>query len=139
MPIALPKVKSMTKLIQVRKLAAVDMVSLGTRVIVVEYALGVALPLILGIASLRARLGPALSPGQVGLGVWLVTIALNYVPLLLYAVSMARSGTVRSEGEPELAHVRRYAIQQAIILVPLFVVILALVQERMRRHMGEVR
>jgi hypothetical protein len=112
------------------------MVWLGTRVIVAEYALGVALPLALGIVSLRAGLtAPTPSVWQVGLGIWLVTIALNYIPLLLHAVSLARSGMVKEEGEPELTHARRYGIQQVIILVPLLVVILALVQEP-RRHVA---
>ena len=43
-------------MIEVRKLTAVDMAWLGTRVIVTEYALGVMLPLGLGIVSLCAAL-----------------------------------------------------------------------------------
>jgi len=124
-------------MIEVRKLAAVDMAWLGTRVIVTEYALGVMLPLVLGILSLRAGLAQQdLVNWQTILGTWLVTISANYVPLFLYAVAIARAGTVQEEGRPEFAHAGRYGIQQAIILVPLFVVLLALVQERMRRKHG---
>jgi hypothetical protein len=124
-------------MIEIRKLAAVDMAWLGTRVIVTEYALGVILPLILGILSIRAGLAQLdLLNWQTILGIWLVSISANYIPLFLYAVAIARAGTVREEGLPEFAHAGRYRIQQAIILVPLFVVLLALAQERKRRKRG---
>jgi hypothetical protein len=121
-------------MIEVRKLAAVDMAWLGTRLIVTEYALGIILPLALGILSLRAGLAQEDKANwQTLLGIWLVTISANYVPLFLYAVVITRAGTVREEGQREFAHAGRYGIQQMIILVPLFVVILALAQERKRR------
>jgi hypothetical protein len=123
------------RLIEVRKLAAVDMAWLGSRLIVTEYALGVVLPLALGLLSLVRGLGEAEPANwQVGFGIWLVTIAANYVPLFLYALAMARAGTVQEEGLPEMQHARRYSIQQVMILVPLFVVGLALIQERGRRN-----
>jgi hypothetical protein len=124
-------------MIEIRKLAAVDMAWLGTRVIVTEYALGVMLPLVLGILSLRAGLAQQdLVNWQTILGSWLVTISANYVPLFLYAVAIARAGTVREEGLSEFALAGRYGVQQAIILVPLFVVLIALIQERKRRKHG---
>jgi hypothetical protein len=43
-------------MINIRKLAAIDMAWLGTRVIVAEYTLGVILPLILGLLSIRSGL-----------------------------------------------------------------------------------
>src|SRR6516164_4009607 len=118
-------------MIELRKLAALEMAWLGARVIVTEYALGVMLSLVVGIFSLRAGLGQQdLVNWQTILGTWLVTISANYVPLFIYAVVIARAGTVQKEGLPEVAHAARYRIQQAIILVPLFVVLLALIQER---------
>jgi hypothetical protein len=124
-------------MIEVRKLAAVDMAWLGTRVIVTEYALGVMLPLVLGILSLGAGLAQQdLINWQTILGTWLVTISANYVPLFLYSVIIARAGSAQREGRPEFAHAGRYGIQQAIILVPLFVVFLAFAQERQRRKHG---
>jgi len=125
------------KIIEVRKLAAVDMAWLGARIITAEYALGILLPLALGIFSLRAGLGASRpSLWQVGLGVWLLGIACNYVPLFLYAVSIGRAGTLKAEGEPEIAHAPRYGAQQVMILVPLLVVALALMQESSRRRHG---
>jgi hypothetical protein len=123
-------------MIEIRKLAAVDMAWLGTRVILAEYALGVLLPAILGVISIRGGMSDT---GQIGfgttLGFWLIGIAANYVPLFIYAVLIARAGTAKAEGEPEIAHARRYGLQQVIILVPLLVVIVALVQERRRARL----
>lgn len=115
----------MPKLIEVRKLAAVDMAWLGPRIIIIEYAAGVILPLALGFLTLRST--------QTLLGVWLLTIAANYVPLLLYAVSIARLGSVEAEGGPEIKHARRYGFQQVIILVPCLVILIAIVQEIQRQ------
>ena len=106
----------------------------GARVVVTEYALGVMLPLVLGILSLRAGIAQQdWANWQTILGMWLVTISANYVPLFIYAVAIARAGTAQEEGLPEFAHAGRYGIQQAIILVPFFVDLLALIQERKRR------
>ena len=124
-------------MIELRKLAALEMAWLGARVIVTEYALGVMLSLVVGIFSLRVGLAQQdLVNWQTILGAWLLTISANYIPLFLYAVAIARAGTVREEGLPEFAQAGRYGIQQAIILVPLFVVFLAFAQERQRRKHG---
>lgn len=121
-------------MISIRKLAAVDMAWLGARVILAEYALGIVLPLALGALSLRSGLSSEARVGwQVVMGVWLVGIAANYIPLFIYAVLIARAGTVKQEGSPELARARRYGLQQVVILVPLLVVVIALVQEGRRR------
>lgn len=123
-------------MISICKLAAVDMALFGTRIIVTEYALGVVLPLVLGLLSVRAGLfGPVRIGWEAALGVWLLGIALNYIPLFLYALDIARTGSAREEGRPEFAHAARYGIQQLMILVPLLVVILALAQEgRLKRQ-----
>ena len=98
---------TMTRIVEVRKLAAVDMAWLGTRIIVVEYAFGVVAPLALGIQTLRHTwLASSPSTSQLVLGFWLLGIATNYVPLFLYAVSLARSGTAKAEGAPELPRAR---------------------------------
>jgi hypothetical protein len=66
---------------------------------------------------------------EVVLGVWPVTIAMNYIPLFIFALLIARAGTAREEGQPEIVHAKRYGVQQVIILVPFLVVALALMQE----------
>ena len=117
-------------MINIRKLAAVDMAWLGTKVIVTEYALGVILPLGLGLLSVRAALrGGSILSWEGALGVWLVGIGLNYIPLFIYSVLIARAGTAKKEGQPEFARARRYGVQQVIILIPLLVDVLAVIQE----------
>lgn len=111
--------------LNVRKLVALDMTFLGTRVIVAEYAVGVVLGLGIGILSLLR--------GVYWLGVPLLWIALNYVPLFLHSVDLARRGTARQEVAAELADLRNarsYSYRQLWILVPFAVVLLALAQRR---------
>ena len=101
------------------------MTFLGTRVIVGEYAAGVLLCGALGILSV--------SKHSLILGLPLLWIALNYVPLFLHSVDLARRGTARQEVAPELAdqrEARSYSLRQLWILVPLAVDVLALLQLR---------
>jgi len=119
-------------MINIRKLAAVDMAFHGTRFIVAEFALGVVLPFILGLLSLRSGLHIAFT-WQVVIGIWLMTIAANYIPLFIYSVLIAKAGSVKEEGQPEIANAKRYGIQQMIILVPFMVVVVAIVQELRQR------
>lgn len=120
-------------MINIRKLAAVDMVLNGTRFILAEFAIGIVLPLILGFVSLRAGLfGAVPIVRQIVLGLWLIGVAVNYIPLFIYAVIIARRGTATEEGQPELAHIKRYTVQQAMIFIPFFVAVLAILQESRR-------
>jgi len=103
---------------------------LGERVIVAEYVAGVVLPLALGLITLRSSfLSAHPFSWPTLLGFWLVTIAANYIPLFIYAVSLMRSGTVNAEGQPEIKNARSYGIQQVMILVPFLIVAIALIQE----------
>jgi hypothetical protein len=119
--------------IEIRKLAAVDMVWLGQRIVVGEYALGVLLPFALGLWSIRVG-WQAHGIWQAVVGAWLMSISANYVPLFLYASSIMRAGTVEREGRAELARAKRYGVQQTMILVPFMVVSVALVQEWRRNR-----
>lgn len=118
-------------MISIRKLVAVDMALHGARFILAECALGVILPLVLGLLSVRAgTINLARLGWETALGFWLVGAAANYVPLLIYAILITRGRTIQAEGGPELARVKRYSVQQVIILVPFLVVVVALIQER---------
>jgi len=122
----------------IRRLVAVDMAWLGAPFILAEYALGVMLPFILGTLSMRAGLfGRTPAAWQTIMGFWLVTIAMNYVSLFIYAVLIARGRSVKEEGMAELKNAKRYGTQQLIILVPFAVVIAALLQEQSRRSRTE--
>ncbi len=117
-------------MINIRKLAALDMLLHGARLIQAEFGIGILVPVLLGARLLWAGRLPAVSSGwDVAVGVWLIGMAANYIPLFIYAVLIARGGTVRAEGEPELQRVKRYTIQQMIIFVPFLVAALAILQE----------
>jgi len=62
-------------------------------------------------------------------------IALNYVPLLVIAIDLARRGTARQEAADVLAdprQIRQLGIRQLWILVPFAVVLFAFLQRRPR-------
>ena len=113
-----------------RKLAAIDITFLGSRFIIAEFAGGVLLCLALGTFVLFR----AASFWQFALGVYLISLGVNYVPMLIYAVAITRGRSARAEMADELndkrramAKYRRYSI---ILLIPLLVPIVALRQRR---------
>lgn len=121
-------------MIDIRKLAAMDMALHGTRLITAEYAIGVVFPLVLGLLSIRSILVAGARIGWQLLAVaWLVGIAVNYIPLVIYAVIIGHAGTAQAEGRPEFGRAKRYNIQQLLLLVPFLVAAVALMQERRRR------
>jgi hypothetical protein len=70
---------------------------------------------------------------QIALGVWLVGIAANYVPLLLYSIAITRQGAARTEGQSEMPRLGRYRVQQSMLIVPFLAFAVAIVQKRRRR------
>ena len=121
--------------LDVRKLAALDMAVHGTRFIVVEFGVGVAGCLILGGLSVAAGLRSG-ATWELLLGLGLLWIAVNYVPLLIHAIDLARSGTARQEAANEIEHpelIRRYTFRQLWILVPLAIVIMDVAQRTRSR------
>jgi hypothetical protein len=124
-------------MIDVRKLAALDMALHGRRLIVAELALGAIGGVVGGVWTIGQGIERGdISYSHVAFGIWLVGIGLNYVPLLLHALTLLRPGAVEEEGRPELPYVRRYNVQQMIVFVPLLVVAAAAVQEVARRRSG---
>ncbi|MDG6926628.1 MAG: hypothetical protein JRN09_08745 [Nitrososphaerota archaeon] len=122
---------SQGRFINVRKLAALDLHFRGTRRIIVEFGLGAFGSGALGLVALL--FGDMKSPFVIWLGVYLLLLGVDYVPLLAYGVSIARSGTAQEEIREELAdfaHSRwKYGLQQTLLMVPLFIPALALWQE----------
>ena len=93
-------------MIDVRKLAAIDLHFLGPRIILAEFGLGVPIMLALGILSLRVGLFRTHALWQITLGVYLLLLGLNYIPMLWCAVDIARRGTAVTELGDELHDVR---------------------------------
>jgi hypothetical protein len=112
-----------------RKLAAIDIVFLGSKFIIAEFAGGVLLCIGLG-ALVLFRGGGAF--GQSALGLYLISLGINYVPMLIYAVAIARSGSASAELGNELDNKRiamaKYRRQSVMLLVPLLVPIVALLR-----------
>ena len=126
--------------INVRKLAALDIVLHGPKFILIEFGLGVFGCAALGLFSTYLGLfpGPNHSLFAAIMGCFLLWVALNYVPLLLYAMSIVRHKSAQQEVAYELAHKDKYAVkytmQSALLLIPLAMLILAVYQETIEEH-----
>ncbi len=111
--------------IDLRKLAAMDIALLGRSVIVAEFAGGVALSAALGLFVLFRQH----SFWQIVLGVYLISLGINYLPMFAYAIAIPTRERAREEIAEELADKRRaiskYRRQSLLLLIPLLVPILA--------------
>ena len=116
----------------VRRLAAVDM--WGTkgslrrrRIIRVEFWAGAVGCVILGAVTLATTTGWGLI-----LGVWLVGVGINYIPLVIAAESLSRPGALEAElaGTDLMREIRRTGVRQFWIAVPLAVAVAAIAQRR---------
>ena len=113
---------------QPTKLAAIDIAFLGARLIIAEYAIGVLLSVALGAFTLL-RGGPH---WQLAVGLYLVLLGINYVPMLVCAVAISKGGSTHAEIDDELTDegraMAKYRWQSVFLLVPLVVAITALRQ-----------
>jgi len=121
-----------------RKLVAIDIVFLGSIFIIAEFASGVVLCVALGIFVLvRGN-----SFWQLALGLYIISLGINYVPMLIYALVITKYKSARTELGDELIDQRRamakYRRKSLLLLVPLLVPFVALRRER-RRASGEFR
>ena len=118
--------------IRIRKLAALDIVFLGPKLILAEFSLGVFLSAAIGLVTLKR----SHSVWQIVLGGYILSLAVNYVPLLLYAIAILRHRSAREEAAHEVADrdrsFRRYRRQSLLLIVPFAVPILAIAQERQK-------
>ncbi|HWZ17209.1 MAG TPA: hypothetical protein VNW73_00275 [Ktedonobacteraceae bacterium] len=126
-------------IINIRKLAALDIAFHGTKFILIEFALGVLGCAALGLFSLYFGLfhGPNHSLFAVTMGCFLLWIALNYVPLLIYAISIVKHKSAHQEVAYELENRDKYAgkymRQSTLLLIPLAIPTLAVYQELQKR------
>jgi hypothetical protein len=134
-----PNVAQHYNVINIRKLAALDIVFHGPKFILIEFALGVFGCAALGFFSMYFGIfhGPNYSLFAVIMGCFLLWVALNYVPLLIYAISIVRHNSAFQEVAFELAHKDKYAgkymFQSLMLLIPLAVPALAISQEMQKR------
>jgi hypothetical protein len=116
--------------IELRKLAALEVLFLGPKLVLAEYACGVLLSVALGIFVLvRGH-----TVWQILLGGYFICLGLNYLPLLLHAIGLRDVQIARRTIESELGDTAmafsRYRAQSLLLLVPLFVAIVGVSQWR---------
>jgi len=119
-------------MLNVRRLAAVDLSGLGPKIVIPEFALGVLGCWALGVLTvLRSR-----SLEMTALGIALVGVGVNYVPLLIHAIELVRRSAVEAaiadEARDRRALYAKYRKQSLWLLLPFAVGFAALLQ--MRRH-----
>src|SRR5262245_37276876 len=124
-------------MMNVRKLAAIDLAFLGSTFIIAEFAIGVFGCLALGLFVLvRSH-----TAGGRLMGAYFVALSVNYIPLMAHAISLHRTGNAATEIGDEVALDRRGAMRKyrrgsLLLLLPLVVPVLAVIQERRRRRPG---
>lgn len=119
-------------MMNIRRLAAVDLSGLGPKVIIPEFACAVVGAPALGVLTLLRSTsleGAAFGLALIGLGV-------NYVPLLIHAVDLVRrsavNATMADEALDRRALFAKYRKESLWLLLPFVVGIAALAQ--LRRH-----
>ena len=120
-------------MLNVRKLAAIDLQFLGAKLILTEFGLGVVGSAVLGVITVRAGMQRFHSRQVIAFGGYLVLLGINYIPLLLHALNMLREGSAPQELGGELgdkrAAFRKYRRRSLFLLLPLIIPIAAIVQE----------
>jgi hypothetical protein len=126
--------KTNLRAINFRRLAAIDIALLGYKLILVEYAGGVLLSVALGVLALfRGH-----TFWQILVGVYLICLGINYLPMLVYTLAIANKQNARAEIADELADKRKamskYRRKSLLLFVPLLVPILAVTRESTGKH-----
>jgi hypothetical protein len=113
------------RVINIRRLVALDITLHGSRFITAEFGIGTPVMLAVGISLILAS--------QLILGTYLLLTGINYVPLLVYTAIIVRKGSAGAEVADYVSsdrhYVRKYSTQQLLLFVPLVVFWLAVWQE----------
>ena len=107
-------------MINVRKLVALDIYLHGYKFILLEFTFGVIGAFIIGFFTLKAI--PLL-------GYYIISLGINYIPPLIYAIDMRMKMSADKEGKPEMKRVWKYTFQQLVLFIPFSIVLLSLIQE----------
>ncbi len=127
--------------INVRKVAALDIVLHGPTFILAEFAVGVFV--IAGVSIFMF-----FNSTQIWFGLaqscFFLWLALNYVPLLLYAISIVKHRSAHQEVAYELEHKERYMLKYTLqatlfLFIPLAMPALAVYQEWQKRALQRGR
>jgi hypothetical protein len=114
-------------IISIRKLVALDIALHGWGLITAEFIFGV-----FGISAISLLL-----PGNTILSVYMMLIALNYVPILIYALAIKNRTKARKEAWIEMSSLdkygHKYGLQQLLIFVPFAIIVVSVIQEILNR------
>ncbi len=113
-----------------RKLAAIDIAFLGFKVILAEFLCGVLLSAALGFfVLLRSH-----SRWQFALGIYLIGLGINYVPMVFFVLSIGGKENARAELASELIDpctaMAKYRRLSLLLLLPFLVPVLVLIGQR---------
>ena len=113
------------RVINVRRLVALDITLHGPRFISAEFGIGT--PVIIAVG------GILLYSSQLILGTYLLLTGINYIPLFIYMIIIVRKGSADAEvaeyRSSDKHYVRKYSTQQLLLFIPLMVFWLAIWQE----------
>lgn len=114
------------RLVNIRRLVALDIFLHGSRFILIEFGVGTPAIILVGLWL-------TLTGTSVILGIYFFLTGVNYLPLLIYAILIVKKHSAESEVKNGLAqnphYVRKYSLQQLVIFIPLAIVAVALIQE----------
>ena len=114
------------RLINVRKLVALGICLHGSKFILAEFGVGTPVIIAVGFWLIFTNI--------FALGIYLLLTGINYIPLLVYAIIIARSRTAQKEAAYGIEHDnhynQKYSVQQLTIFIPLTIVILKILQEK---------
>lgn len=110
----------------IRKLAAIDILFLGFKFALAEYVFGVLFSIALGIFVLfRGH-----TTTQIALGIYFISLGINYVPMVVNTISLANNENAAAELGDELNEkyraMSKYRRLSLFLLVPLVFPIRAL-------------
>lgn len=123
-------------MLDLRKLAAIDIAFLGPRFVIAEYACGAFLSVALGAFILfRSQ-----SHWQVALGVYFLFLRINYAPMLRWAIEIRTKENTRAALGRELTDKRqamsKYRRQSVVLFLPLLPLALIVRELRRRQQRG---
>ena len=115
-----------------RKLTAIDIAFLGRTFVLMEFLFAVCFcPALGAFVLIRSH-----SVGQIVLGIYLVALGVNYVPMLAYALAIPDREAARAELGDELndkqAAMSKYRRQSLALLIPLLIPAAAITQRSNR-------
>lgn len=121
-----------------KKLAAIDVAFLGPKLIITEFAVGVFFSAALGVFTLlRSH-----SISGLLIGLYLISLGVNYIPMLVYAITVRGYEKARLELGGELiskrAAMSKYRRQSLWLLVPLAVPLFALLHRTDHQNVVEL-